>query len=644
MAMNNGSNMRRARQSRPGLEHLEGRELLSAGTTDLTASQASASSTGSAATERVRALEYTTPVGTHVVVTLYGAGSLAGSTLDSDGALNLVFSGTNEQSGIVGKVHGGDGLAPLRSVKYLLLPAQSVSGVGSSLLNLVNLKDFDLVDGGRINLTGGVHSLFLNSVAGNTQVSLRELPETTLPTTTGSSTATLNGVTLGYSTDATGGQTLTSVSGQFVPGANVVPTVVSSPITGSNPGPPPAPPGVAVSINHVNGPPRSALMVGDPEIFGYDPVQNALIRFDTTTGNPVLTIPNALPIAATDAGVTLGRNNGQLVVLISDGSNVYAYNPLDGSKVGQFSTDTLMAVGIGLTNPTRLGTFDSRTVISDPNAGASGLGLIQPIDVTQSLLSGHAQRSISPQTGVPVAPYASQRLFGLSGGLTGLPGLNTLFAAGAAHFDAFQPTQYQLGVASLSPTTPSIATGGASLREASRAAVSVNGKPVVVNDVHGGQGSQRNNALGSVNELLALDTGLGVNPITGQVFNKVSLFSSSGLSQQRQISLNDANVLSDLSATFLPDVAGTALVDVQGNTQSFRAHDVRGLVFNGEGNVNLVKINDAVDSVILGFPFGHAQIPHRTNIAILSSGRSVGSRNGVTVVPSIQPTGPLSLP
>ena len=68
------------------------------------------------------------------------------------------------------------------------------------------------------------------------------------------------------------------------------------------------------------------------------------------------------------------------------------------------------------------------------------------------------------------------------------------------------------------------------------------------------------------------------------------------------------------------------------------------LVFNGAGNVNLVKIHQAADSTLIGFPFGHAQIPLRKNVTILSSSRVVGNRNVVTVVSGLTPTGPLSLP
>ena len=107
----------------------------------------------------LRRFQYTTPAGTHVVLQLFGAGELNGTTVDSDGSLNLRFSGTNQQSGVIADVHGGTGLVLLRSLQSLTLPFGSLSGIGGSLINVVNLQKFDLVPGGRINLTSGVHEL-----------------------------------------------------------------------------------------------------------------------------------------------------------------------------------------------------------------------------------------------------------------------------------------------------------------------------------------------------------------------------------------------------------------------------------------------------------------------------------------------------
>jgi len=625
--MSDGSNTRRVRRSRPGLEGLEGRELLSGAGLDLSAQAVPA------AASRVRRLDYTTPQGTRVNLSLYGVGTMAGTTVDPDGALNLVFSGTNGQSGIIARAHGGDGHPLLRSVRSGTAQAGSLSGIGGSLIDIVSLKDFELVGGGRVNLTSGVHVLNLNSTAADTQVSLRELPEAV----SASGTASQNGETLTYATDAAGGLTLVGVAGQFVAAPSVITKQPSSPTTGSNPGPPPAPPGVVVSIDHVNGPSGVAGAPGDAQVFGYDPAQNALVRFDTATGNPTLTIHDALPTPGSDAGVTLARDTGRLVVLVGNGSNVFAYDALNGSPAGSFATDTLTSAGFGLNSPTRLGSFDAFTVIADPNGGANGLGLVQPIDVTRSLADGHARPAIDPATGRAVAPFASQRAFGLAGGLAGVPGSGTLFATGGAHFDAFQPLQFQLGVAALN------GGGTASLRESARTAVTVNGRTVPT-DASGRQGPQRNDALGSIGQNLALVSGLGTDPATGRTFNRVSLLNPQGLAKTGEVALNDPNELTGLSGTFRPALVGSALVDVQGNTQSFRSRDARGLVFNGEGVVNLVKIHSAADTTIAGFPFGHAEIPRRTNVLITSSSRVVDGRNGVTVVPTVGPTGPLSLP
>ena len=152
-----------------------------------------------------------------------------------------------------------------------------------------------------------------------------------------------------------------------------------------------------------------------------------------------------------------------------------------------------------------------------------------------------------------------------------------------------------------------------------------------------------NNALGSIDQNLALFTGQAVAPGGAEV-DKVTLFNPVTLATKKTIALNDPNPLSSLSSSFRPALAGAALVDVQGNTQSFKAHSTQGLVFSGEGNVNLVKIAVASDTTIIGYPFGHAAIPNRSNVTIVSSTRSVGTRNGVVELPNLQPTGPLSLP
>ncbi len=720
----------RARQVRPGLEALEGRQLLSS----VVGGEQTPSAVTVSAPPRVsplRRLVYTAPGGGRVLIQMFGVGNMDGTSVDSDGALNLRFSGTNQETGILARVVGGTGVAPVRSVRSLNLPSGSLTGVGGSLIDIVDLHNFDLVAGGRINLTPGVHVLSLNSAAADTQINLREVPEnttvtstsglsssttsststtgatsttgtttsntgstsvgissggtttngtttgglstsgssagtttatsttsassttfTTSTTTTSGATTTVstvlpssttqNGQTLTYAYSSTGGQTLTGISGRFVPGANVVLQNITYGSPNPQPGAPPAPPGVVIAINHVNGPASGTTpTTGDAQIYGYDRVAGTLIRFDTVTGAQTQTIPLAgiLPDTNVEAGVALAVVNNALLVLVNDGSTIYAFHTTDGTPAGSFSLASLKAAD-GLTNPLRLGTFDNQTVIADPAGGANSLGVIQPIDVAASLKAGQAKASLDA-SGNPIPAYSLTRAFGLSGGLSGVAGSDTLFAIGGGKFDPFQPNRFLLGLSSLGFANTS--TGVVSFGELTRAAVTKNSGSTIYTNSNGATGSSLDDALGSIGQNLALYTGQTTTS-NGATVDQVTLINPVSNSQGQTISLNDANPLASLSGSYRPTLAGLALVDVQGNTQSFKATSTQGLVFNGEGNVNLVKIAHASDTLIIGYPFGHAAIPDRSNVTIASSSRVVGTRNGVIVLPSIQPTGPLFLP
>ena len=641
-----GKNFRWGKQSRPKVETLEGRALLSTST-------GGGGIAALATTPPLKEFNYTTLQGTHVAIHLYGKGTLQGTNVDPQGVLDLEFAGTNEQTGILSRVHGGDGHPKIRTLKYIGLPTDSLSGVGSSLVNVIKLEDFDLIDGGRINLTGGIHVLSLNSIAANTQVNLREIPPALLANTTTTST-TENGVTLGFSTDLSGARTLTNVGGQFVAGPNlfVSPNVSTNPNSiVKNPGPPPAPPGVVVTVNHVNGPARVGEEIGHPQIFGYDGVTNTLTRFDigpdstgSLVGTSSLVIPNALPNGGKpEAGAALGRNNGKLVVMVNDGTNVYAYDPISGAAVGHFSLSSLTTVPAGspagtlpvfdpLSPPDRIATFDSFTIVGNATGGANGLGKIVAIDVTNSLKSGVAV--ISPRT----TPFDSTRAFGFSGGFAGIPGQSNLYVVGGAFFDPFQPNSTQRGVASLSPGAKA---GVATFRESARNAFTGISGATTNSGTHGQVGTNPSNAFANIDLGLALVT--TTDPV-GRT-NTVVLYNPSTFARTTSVTLKGTpNRLSAITGSFRPDLAGTALVDVNGNTQSFRATDAQGLVFNGLGNVNLVKIHKAVDTTIVGYPFSHADIPLRENVVIVSTARTPGARNGVTVIPNLRPTGPLSQP
>ena len=647
--MNGGTSTRRVRQARPALEGLEGRQLLTGAFIDkyglvhgLKIPPQDLSRWQRAHTHyippSVRRYSYTTAEGSHVVLSLYGNGNLQGTSYNpATDAVDIRFAETNENSALVGKVYGGNGQANLNTLLPANIPADSISGVGSTLIRVVNLRNFNLIQGGRINLAAGAQNLFLNSVAPNTQISLREIPSALLTTPTTTST-TENGVTQGYAVDLFGARTLTTTSGEFVAGANLLPTVLPTTPNLSLP-----PPGVVISINHVDGVARTPGL-GSPEVYGYDPTTDSLVEFainyNTTTetfyGTPTVVHTGVLGKTGVEAGVTTGRYNGQLVVLVSDGTTMYGFNAVTGAPVGKpVSLAPLINPSNPATpampDPTRLGSIDSFTVIGDPTAPASsGLGLLQIIDVTSSLNSG---------TVVPLGlPYASANAFGMSGGMASIPGSSVLFTAGGAHFNTYQPNVFELGAASLNPigTTGSLAT--ATFSESTRNALTSGGINTVT-DAHGATAASKNDALSSINESLALITG------ASGTTNTVALFNPTTFAQQGTITLNYGDLLSGLSSVFYPSLAGSALVDVQGNVQSFRATDALGLVLNDSGNLNLAKINSAVDTTILGAPFGHAEIPHRQNVVILSTPRSPGTRNGVTVVPQGSlPVGPLRLP
>jgi hypothetical protein len=561
-----------------------------------------------------RRMSYTTPQGTHVIITLYGVGSLAGSTVDPDGALNLVFSETNEDTGIIARVAGGTGQASLESIRNANLPIQNLSGIGGTVLNIVNLKNFNLVSGGQINMTSGVHNLILNSVGSNTQINLRELAESF--NGSGSvTTNTNNGVTLTFAQDALGARILTGVSGTYTPPATLPSTKPANTGSGVPPGPSPAPPGAVISINHIQGPPRTEQGLGDPQVFGYDPVANALIRFDVITGQPTLTIPLAGMGSQFFGGVALGRDNGQLVALVGNNTTVQAFNAISGAPVGSFSVANLASPGS--TTPTfktvtGIGSTDNKTVLGDAVDG-----LMQTIDLTASLATGQA---------VPVGnSFTPQRQFNLTGDLTGVAGSDTIYATGAAHFDTFQPDMFQVGFLAVDAS-------GKQLSESGRTAFKPKGSFVNVGP------SNTLQAFGSVDQNLAVVT----NATNGT--NVVTLLNPTTLATTGTVTLDDANRLTGLSESFRPDIQGTALIDVQGNVQSLRALDSQGLVFNTAGYIYLAKINVANDTTIVALPFGHAQMPNRTNTIIESSSRTVDGRNGVTVVPGLEQAGPLSLP
>jgi hypothetical protein len=571
---------RRSLRNKPTLEHLEGRLLLNS-SVDLQAEPTSARAPRQPLHQQSddilsfndRRINYTTPDGTKVIVTLYGLGSLGGSSVTPDGALDLVYSDTNAFSGIIGHVSGGTHRANLHTMSNLKSNILNLSGGGSSPLGPVNLKDFDLVDGGSINLTGGVGKLLLNSSARNSEIHLKALP---VSTSSSSSSGDLGSAT-----------------------------------------------GIDVVINHVTGDSRSTPALGNPQIFGYDPTANTLIRFDADTGEQLQTIP-LVGLGTAISGVAMARDHGALVALIGDGTTIQAFDAVSGSFVGQFSTTNLAPLGFHTIDG--IGSTDYRTVITDASAGTAGLAL--RIDVSKSLDNGVAEA-----VGDAFAP---QREFEFSGGATGLAASEIIYVTGAAHFDSAQPDLTQFGIMRIS-------TSGGTLKESSR--TEITGPAAIVNA--GPPGTARanpTNAFASIDQDLALIT---------DDQNTVTIYNPQTLAIVGTVTLDDPNRLSALSESFHPELQGSFLLDVQGNLRSFRALDAQGMVINDSGGINIVQIHNAADSAIVGHPIQHVNIPIRQNVILASTVRidttigniPIGHRGGVTIInPNLRAFGPLSLP
>ena len=599
---------RSTRRSQPEFEGLEARKLLSgSATTDQALRQQilERQAAAVALTDAGKVLRYTAPQGGLVHIRLYGSGSLAGTTTNADGSLNLVYGGTTPSSKIVGSVVGGSGFAPLANIRDAAVPARSASTNGAEPLNVVQLRRFNLIDGGYISLSGGLNFLYLASAGRDTQIHLRDnannstnSTESTAATATTTSTATaVNNGGAVANAPVVGGNT----NGAVVAGGAASSTVA-------------APTGVAVFIPNVNAGPLGTPPLGPSQVYGLDAAAGQLLRFNATTGAVTQSIP--VPgLASPIAGVGLGRFHARLVALVGDAQTVRAYDVEGGAFVGQFSTANLAAQGLRAIDG--LGSTDTRTVLTD---GAANVA--QVINVTASLDSGQAV-----PLGAPIVPVRELRI---GGGATGLAGSETLYVAGAAHFDTFQPDRLQLGVATFtrSPLTGVYA-------ESARLAVPSPGSPYT--DV---PGTVLDTALGSVDGDLALRTGLA----NGQ--NIFTLFNPRTNAIDGRLGLSAANPLAGLSESFHPELLNAALLDVRGNLKSFTATRATGLVINDNGTLNVVSIQNATDTTVVGAPLNHVAIPRRQNVQLLSTARGAHggySRGGVQVLP-LRPVGPLTLP
>jgi hypothetical protein len=663
MSRTEASRPRRSRRrALPVLEGLEERLVLSAaGSATLLPSSSPASGEFF---HNDQQFNYTTPAGTHVEILVVGRGSLQGTTVDSTGALHLLYSKTNAYTRIMSNVHGGTGQADLASIQSRDLVTHgattSLSGIGASVLHTINLPDFNLIASGTINVTSGIANLALNSVGPNTQIQLRELPSTvtagqstTVSTTSSTSSSASSSQ---FISDAFLVQSLAGINGEFFSAGNII----EQPAAGS-PGPPPAPPGIVLKVNHINGnvSPVPDLLT-DARIFGYNQATGQVVRFqlDLTAGNPTSQTgsidPTLAPIqvqppsSTNPVALTLGHDGNVLVLLVSTGSTLSVYNPTTGALIGTFSAPTGFDV-------TTMGSTDTVTVIGD-SAPLSNLNpdanTLQMIDVARSLGAGTALPPVNSDGSSP-GTYTPPPGFALVGGLTGLPGSNRVYATIAPTFNLSQATTTQLELLTVGTSTATTGpSGGLVLSHrfstVSEQAILSNGSLIPV--TLPSNPSLTGVSEGAVDSLLALN----ITPTSTQSQHaNVSLLGPASLATRGTITLLTPDPITDLSESFRPDLSGSAaagtgpaLIDIQGNVQSIRGLTANGLVLNDTGYLNLLKTGKLTNSTILAQPIGHIETPpsHRTNVALISSTpRDFNSRGGVTLVPTLNQVGPLSL-
>jgi hypothetical protein len=260
-----------------------------------------------------------------------------------------------------------------------------------------------------------------------------------------------------------------------------------------------------------------------------------------------------------------------------------------------------------------LGSQGTTAVLTSNGTSAADPGSYVNFDVGRSLAAGVATTT----QGTPAVALTPSNGFVFAGDATGVAGSSTLTAAGAALFNALTPGQYyagqwtfggsptQLGFTSLGPVVTPTAAGvgafGSSLAVLGPGFITVAGVP----------------------------RPLVVSPTAAY----------SGLSESFQPEL--AGVSGD------PRRTGAAVINVLGATRRYVGTDVRGLVLNARGSVNLIAVQRARNSVFLGNPITHVDIQDRRDVQIISTARGGAgtfARGGVRVVPSLPVGGVIAPP
>ena len=695
---------RMKRQARPSLEGLEGRTLLNGSKNH---SVQVLATTGAVAVTFASSnrFDYKTADGAKVDIRLNGPGSLTGTSLDGNGNLDLVFSGTSIFTSIIGTVQGGAKKASLGIIQNANVPLTSNTGVGGELMGKISLPDFNLVSGGYINLLAGVNELSLNSVAANSQVHLRDTP---LNTTLGISTTVdpLTGAGLGYPGNQpyhsilTGGSS--GGSGSFSGSSGSSSSTAALGLSGvNNPGT--LDPTIAgfggTGVGAISGAIPIIPTIGNGQNYRGTPGltqaqvsfgRNLAYAFETTNANAIKLLsvagsftPGANLVEPRDISLPGFQHIPPPGVIVNithiNGSSANNAAPLGDANIYGFDPSTNRLIRFDAINGAVLSTITVPGATS--TAGLGGVALARDGTELVALVgSGQVVRAYDALSGVFVGQFTTQRPVGgiaTSNGSTVLLDptetpdgvaqvINvaaSLAAGSAAPVGApFGPSReflfgggvtgvagtgniYALGAGFFDTAQPNLMQAGIlTLTPSSNGTlIEANRGPLTSQgiDVPATSGTITNDPSRALG---SIESNLALDTGVSNGQNVIALLNPSTLATQGQVSFNYPNALSDLSESFHPEIAGTALVDVQGNVQSFTAKTATGLVLNDAGNLNLLAIGTATNSSVVGLPFGHVNIQNRNNVAIVTNSRLVGERGNVTVIPGARQTGPLTLP
>ena len=704
---------RNQRRARPSIEGLEGRALLSAsrvaGATATANSGVADTTAGPATVTRQTTTEfaYTTADGAKVVITLGGPGNLTGTNVDSNGNLNLVFAATSIFTQINGTVTGGSGQAALGTIRDANVVLNSLTGVGGELMGRIHLPQFNLVSGGNINLVAGVNELYLNSVAANSQLHLRDTP---LNTTLGISTTVdpLTGAGLGYAGNqpyhssttgsAASGSRTNSPSG--ISTAIVTTTTNTSLTTNGGSVLDPTEIGFAGgNVGAINGAIPIINTIGNGQNFRGTPgLSQSTVSFGRSLSYGFETAnPNAIQLLSVGGAFVPGsnliepRDQSQagynhipppgVILSINHvlGSPSNINMPLGDAQIYGFdpSTSTLIRFDAAT------GAVEARISIpSNPNGNAYGGVALARNGTEQVVLvgAGTTVQAYDAASGVFVGQFTTRQAVG---GIATTSAGTILLNPTAGNFGVaqtinvaasltagttvdigqpFAPTReftlgggvtgvagrdqiYAIGSGFFDTEQPNLMQAGIiALNVSTSGTLSESSRTAFTSSGIDVPAANGSIANDASRALGSIGSNLAVDAGVTNGQNSIVLVNPLTLAVQGSVQFAYPNALSDLSESFHPELAGTALIDVQGNVQSFTTQTANGLVFNDSGNFNKLQAKTVSNSSIVGLPFSHVNIQNRTNTTIVTNSRLVGTRGGVIVNPNTRQVGPLVLP